>query len=457
MVLTLSTFVVLLDASVVTIALPVVAADLGGPLDAVTWVLAAFVLAFAVLLLPGARLADLVGRRPVFLAGLGLFTLASLACGLAGSLELLIAARVAQGAGAALVEPAVLALITTTVPAGRRGLAFGMQGIAAGLGVVLGPIIGGALTTALSWEWVFLINVPIGVAAVGVAALVLPRGAPQPCPTTRRPFDLPGQVLSSAGLFCLVFPIIEGERLGWTAPVVLGSGAAAVLALVAFVAVERRAAAPLVDLSLFIDRLFAVGNVLRGLVQFVTLAVFFPLTLLLQVGLGYSPLGAAVLLLPLVGATLVASPVSGALSDRVDVRWLVLPGFAVVAAAAAALAVLAPHTRGPSLLLPLAAVGVGLGMLEAPTTSATLRDVPEQRAGVAAGVSYVAVLVGAELGLAVTAAIVQSRLAAAGATPPGPALAGAVSAALTVCAVVALAGAALAPAFSARPVRSPRG
>lgn len=438
-VMTVSTFVVLLDTTVVNVALPVIVRDLDGSLDAATWVLAGFVLAFAVLLLPAARVADRYGRRLMFVLGMAVFGAASLWCALSGSLAQLVTARVLQGAGAAMVEPTVLALITTTMPSTRRGLAFGVQGIAAGLGVLLGPTLGGAVTTGLSWEYVFLLNVPVALLAVIVAPFVVQESRTS---SPAKGVDLPGVALSSAGLFLLVFPMIEGERLGWTSPVVLGSFAAAAVTLTCFVLVERRVARPLLDLRLFADRLFAVGNVLRAVVQFVTLGTFFPVVLLLQLELGYSALGSAVVLLPLVVASVVLSPVAGSLSDRVDVRLLVVPGLLLVAAGAVLLALAVTATGLPLLLVALGVVGAGLGMLEAPTTSATLRDVPEHRAGLASGVSYVTLLVGAELGLAVSTAVVQYQVA------DGSTFADAVRTALLVCAVVAGAAAVLGSRFA---------
>ncbi len=344
---------------------------------------------------------------------------------------------------------------------------------------MLGPTLGGMVTTVLSWEYIFLINVPVGAVAVAAALLVIPGSTPV---RIGQPWvlDLPGVVLSSGGLFCLVFPIIEGQRLGWTSPVVVGSFGMALVLLCGFVMVERRAPFPLLDLGLFADRLFAVGNVLRAVLQFVTLGLFFPLVLLLQLGLGFSSLDSAVLLMPLVLAAVVVSPLAGSMSDRVDVRWLAIPGFLSVAGGALALALLVPSTTGPSLLGPLALVGIGLGALEAPTTSATLRDVPPDRAGAASGMSYLTLLLGAELGLAVSAAVLQATFAAelAGGRPgtdaqqvagtfisgqPSPAtgnlldtgmaFSGAVVAALLVCVAAATAGATIAVDFSPHPPR----
>ena len=476
--LTLSTFIVVLDTTVVFIALPVILLDLDGTLDSATWVIAAFILTFAVLLLVFGKLGDIYGRRLLCLLGIAVFTLASLACSLAPSLEFLIAARVGQGVGAAMVEPTVLALIKTTFPKGRVGLAFGVQGVAAGVAASLGPILGGALTARFSWHAIFLINVPIGMLAIAGIALSVPETRD---PNANRRLDLPGLLLSGAGILLVVFAIIEGETLGWGSPTILGSAIAGIAALAAFVLVERRVAHPLLDLELFDDRLYTVGNLLRGAVEFITLGVFFPLALFLQIQIGYNALETGLALLPLVAGSLITSPFAGSLSDRIDVRWIVVPGLLIAATGIAWLSFLEPDATWLSLLLPLAVLGLGLGSLYGTVTSATLRNVPEGQIGTASGISYTAFLLGSELGLAVVAAVLQNRLISglqtplaqagyppsaaeqiggsltggsgdttAGAFPPqlqeifGAVFTDAVSTALWVCAAIAFAAAALA-------------
>lgn len=409
-VLTLSSLVVMLDVSVVNVALPAMLQDLGGTLDQATWLLAGFVLPFAALLLAFGRLADIYGRRLLFVAGIVVFTVASLAAALAASVQFLIAARVAQGIGAAMVEPTVLAVIRASFPPGRTGLAFGVQGIAAGLGASLGPTVGGLVTTSLSWEYIFLLNVPVGIVAVVGALLLVPESRAE---LATRTLDLPGLLLSAAGIFFLVLAIVEGPRLGWGSTVILGSFAASAVLLALFAAVELRVREPLVDLGLFRDRLFAVGNFLRAVVEFATLGLFFPLMLFLQIELGYSALQSGLMSLPLVFASIVASPLAGGISDRVDVRWLVVPGMLMVAGGTFWLAHVSPRTGWTFFVAPLVIAGAGLGALQAPTTSATLREIPAARSGIAASVSYTSFLLGAELGVAVAGALLQNRFVAA--------------------------------------------
>lgn len=247
-VLTLSTFIVILDSSVAFIALPAILEDVGGTLDEATFVLAGFILSFVVFVLFFGKLADIYGRRLLFILGIGVFTLASLACAVSPSIEFLIGARVVQGIGAAMVEPTVLALILTTFPRERLGLAFGVQGVAAGISASVGPIVGGLITTSLSWEYIFLVNLPIGVVAIVGALLFISESRAE---GASRRLDVPGLLSSGGGIFLLVFAIIEGEKLGWGSAVILGSFAGAALLLALFVVVEGRVREPLVDLALF--------------------------------------------------------------------------------------------------------------------------------------------------------------------------------------------------------------
>ena len=408
-VLTLSTFIVILDSSVAFIALPAILEDVGGTLDEATFVLAGFILSFVVFVLFFGKLADIYGRRLLFILGIAVFTLASLACAVSPSIEFLIGARVVQGIGAAMVEPTVLALILTTFPRERLGLAFGVQGVAAGISASVGPIVGGLITTALSWEYIFLVNLPIGIVAIAGALLFISESRAE---GASRRLDVPGLLCSGGGIFLLVFAIIEGERLGWGSAVILGSFAGAALLLVLFVVVEGRVREPLVDLGLFKDRLFAVGNILRAITEFGVLGVFFALALFLQVQLGYSALETGLQLLPLVVASFAISPLAGSLSDWVDARWLVVPGLLLVAGGTFWLARLSPETEWTFFIAPLAISGAGLSMLYGPTTSTTLRNVPDEQSGVASSISYTAFLLGSELGLALVGAVLQSRLAA---------------------------------------------
>jgi len=406
-VVTVSTFLVLLDASVVNVALPQVVEDLDGTLEAATWVVAGYILAFAALLLLFGRLGDLFGRRRMFVWGAGVFTAASLACALSPSIGFLVAARVAQGVGAAMLTPSTLSLIKATFPREKLGLAFGVEGITAGVATAIGPTLGGALTTSFSWQWIFLMNVPLGVVAMVAALLAIPESRDEGATCS---VDVPGALLSGAGIFFLVFALIESEKLGWGSAAILGSFALSAAFLAAFVLVERRVREPLVDLSLFGDRLFAVGNALRGLVLFVLLGTVFVLPLYWQTQLGYTALESALVLLPLSVASFFLSPVAGSLADRMDVRWLVGFGFALTAASAFWLSRFSPESGWAFFVAPLALFGAELAFLFAPTITATLRNVPEEKSGVASAVTTASGEIGAALGLAVVAAVLQNRL-----------------------------------------------
>lgn len=405
-VLTLSTFMVVLDASVVFIAMPAILADLDGSLSQATWVIAGFILAFIVLLLPAGKVGDIWGRKRLCIAGIAVFTLASVACALAPSMEVLIAARVVQGIGAAMVEPTILALIKRTFPHGKVGLAFGVQGIAAGVAASVGPSLGGFLTTAASWEWIFLINVPIGIVAVIGIVLTL---TDAPVGDVSRHIDWVGVLVSAVALSSLVYAIIEGEGSGWDSPLILTLFGVATIFLVLFVLVEWRVKEPLVPLRLFRDRLFSLGNVLRASVEFITLGVFFPLSLFIQVQLGHSAFETGLIFLPLVIASLFSSPLGGALSDRIDVRLILAPAFALSAVGVLLVARLEQDTEWTFFILPLAILGLGLGALYGTTVNVALRNVPGGHTGVAAGVSYAAFLLGSELGIAVVGTAMNNQ------------------------------------------------
>lgn len=355
------------------------------------------------------RLGDVWGRRRLFVWGVALFALASLGCALAPSLGFLIAARIAQGVGAAMLEPSTLALIKATFPRGRLGLALGVQGIAAGIATAIGPTLGGVLTTTLSWRYIFLLNVPVGIVAIGATLAAVAESRNE---RASRRLDIPGIFLWGAGISLVVFALIEGEKLGWGSPATVGAFAAGALALVAFVLVERRVREPLMDLSLFADRLFAVGNALRALVLLALLGTVFALPLYWQTQLGYSALEAGLQLLPLSSAAFFFSPLAGSLADRVDVRWLVGGGFVALAGGALWLSRLTPASGWAFFAAPLALVGAGLALLLAPTATATLRNVPEGRSGLASGISFTAGELGSALGLALVAAVLQNRLIA---------------------------------------------
>ena len=402
-------FMILVDATIVSIATPTIMAAFGADVDDVVWVTSAYLLAYVVPLLVTGRLGDRFGPKPMYLAGLALFTLASLWCGLTGSITGLIVARVVQGLGASVMSPQTMAIITRTFPADQRGRAMSLWGAVAGVAVLVGPILGGVLVDALGWEWIFFVNVPIGVVGLVLAARLIPALS-----TAVRRFDLLGVALSAVGMFLLVFGLQEGQAFAWgpTAWLLMGGGVA-VLGL--FVAWQRSRAnaEPLVPPSLFTDRNFSLANVAITAVGFTVTAQAFPITLYAQGVLGLSPTGSALLLAPSAVISTALAPYVGRLTDRAHPRWIAAVGLGSFAGSLLWLAaVMGPEAPIWTLLLPMVLMGVGSGFMWAPISTAATRNLPMDRAGAGAGVYNTTRQVGAVLGSAGIAALMQSRLAA---------------------------------------------
>jgi len=394
----------------------------------------AYILAFAVLMLTGAALGERFGRRRVFTGGLVLFSLASLAGGLAPSGGTLVAARVAQGAGAAVLMPLSLTLLSTAFPPERRGAALGMWSAISGLGVALGPIAGGLLTTGLSWHWIFWINVPVGLAAAAIAPRVLDESFGR-----REPVDVGGLALGSAALLALVWTTVRGNVVGWDAPVtLLGYGAAAVLA-VAFVGWERRRAHAMLPLRLFSSRVFSTVNVAGFLLHFAMFAAFFMVIQFLAHARGDGPVAAGLWTLPWTVMPLVVSPMAARLARRVAPALLVAGGLALVGAGALAIgAVVEPAAREASLALPLAAIGIGIGLVLPNVVALAMGAVPQADLGKASGTLNTARQLGSVFGVAVAVAAYE---AAGSSATPAATSAGA-QAGLVAAAAAALLGAA---------------
>jgi EmrB/QacA subfamily drug resistance transporter len=394
-------FMVTLDNLVVTTALPVIRNDLGAGITDLEWTVNAYTLTFAVLLLTGAALGDRFGRRRLFAIGLGIFTVASAAAALTPSAEALIAARAAQGIGGAIVAPLTLTLLAEAFPPNRRGAALGIWSGISGLGVALGPLVGGAVVDGLSWQWIFWINVPLGLALLPLAAGFLreSRG-----PATR--LDLPGVALVSTGLFGLVYGLVRGQGDGWTSPVIVASLAAGVLLLAAFVAHERRTAEPMLPLDLFRKRAFAVTNGISFFMYFGTFGSIFLITQFVQQVMGYAPFDAGVRMLVWTGATAITSPIAGILAERRGPRALMALGLALQGVALAWLAsAVGVDSTNSQLWLPFAIAGVGMGLVFAPSASALLSVVAPQRAGQASGTNNAIREVGGVFGVAVMSTI----------------------------------------------------
>jgi EmrB/QacA subfamily drug resistance transporter len=405
--LVLGFFMILVDSTIVSIATPAIMAAFGSDVDAVVWVTSAYLLAYAVPLLITGRLGDRFGPKKLYMTGLAVFTLASLWCGLTGSVEMLIVARVVQGLGASMLSPQTMAVITRTFPPHERGRAMSLWGAVAGVAVLVGPIVGGLLVDGLGWQWIFFVNVPVGVVGFVLAARLVPALS-----TAVRRFDPIGVALSAVGMFLLVFGIQEGQAFAW-GPVAWGliGGGIAVLAL--FLAWQTRAPEPLIPLSLFRDRNFTLANVAITALGLSVTAQAFPITLYAQGVRGLSPTGAALLLAPSAIISTILAPYVGRLTDRAHPRWIAAFGLSCFAVGLLWLAaVMRPETPTWQLLLPIALMGVGSGFMWAPIGTAATRNLPMDRAGAGAGVYNTTRQVGAVLGSAGIAALMATRLSA---------------------------------------------
>jgi EmrB/QacA subfamily drug resistance transporter len=400
-IVSLALFMVVLDNLVVTVALPAIREDLGATLQSLEWTINAYTLAFAVCLIPGAALGDRFGRKRLFLAGLALFTLASAGAALAPTTGALVAARAIQGVGGAIVAPLTLTLLADAFPAERRGAALGIWSGISGTGVALGPIVGGAVVDGISWHWIFWINVPIGLALLPVAALLL-RESHGPS----RKLDLPGFALAATGLFSLVFGLVRGQAEGWTSPLIVVSLAAGVAILGAFIVWERRAAEPMVPLSLFRKRAYAVVNGVSFFMYFGTFGSIFLLTQILQYVLGYTPFQAGLRMLLWTGATMVVAPIAGVLSERRGSRGFMTAGLAMQAAALAWFAATTSTTvTFGDQAIAFVLAGAGMGLVFAPSAGALLSVVSPAQAGQASGTNNAIREVGGVFGVAVLSTI----------------------------------------------------
>jgi EmrB/QacA subfamily drug resistance transporter len=399
-------FMMMLDITIVNIALPDIMNSFNTGISTVEWVLNAYILAFAVLLITLGKLGDLYGRKLLFLGGLGLFTVSSLACGLAPNITTLIVARVFQALGGAAMMPATLSILNVAF-GDKRGMALGIWGAVAGVASALGPIIGGALVDAYSWRWIFLINLPVGVLAF-IAAIIIIRESTDP--TAERRIDIPGVLAISTALFCLTYALVEGQKYGWGSALIVGLFAASFVTFVAFLAIERKIAAPLIRLNLFRNRTFTAGNSVGLILMFGLLSIIFLLVLFMQLVLDYSAIKTGLVLLPLAGMTMIVAPISGRLSDTIGSRWLLFFGMAFAALGIYLMSNLTPTEAWQHLMAPLAVCGLGMGLVMAPTTSAVMASAPMERSGQAAGILATMRQVGSVLGISVIGAILQSQL-----------------------------------------------
>ena len=409
LVLCLGDLMIVLDVTIVGVALPSIREDLGFSESSLAWVVNAYTLTFGGFLLLGGRLGDLFGQRRLFVAGIGLFTLASLACGLATSQEMLMAARAVQGLGGAVVAAVALALIVTlfTEP-GERAKAMGVIGFVAAGGGSIGVLAGGILTDLLSWHWIFLVNVPVGIAVIVLSLLLIPSARGQ---GFAGKLDAAGAVTVTGSLMLAVYAIVNGNEVGWTTTRTLGLLAAAGALFAAFVLIEARAASPLVPLGLFRLRNLSTANVVGILWSAAMFAWFFLAALYLQLVLGYTPLEVGLAFLP---ANLVMGAFSLGLSARLVMRFGIKPplvtGMLLVSVG------LALFARAPvdgaflvDVLPAMLVLGIGVGMAMNPVLLAAMSDAPPEQAGLASGVVNTAFMMGGALGLAVLASLAAWR------------------------------------------------
>lgn len=435
-IVSIALFMTALDNLVVGVALPSIRTDLGGSLESLEWTVNAYTLSFAVFLITGAALGDRFGRKRMFVIGVSLFTVTSALAALAPTIEALIAARALQGLGAAMVTPLTLTLLSEAVPTEKRGVALGVWAGVSGLGVALGPFVGGAVVEGIAWQWIFWLNVPVGLVLVPLAARMLTESF-GPAKT----LDIPGVALAGFGLLGLTFGLVRGESLGWTSTTVVTSITVGILLLAAFLLWERRAAAPMLPLRFFKARGFSATNGVAFAMFFGTFGSIFLLSQYFQTAQGYSPFEAGLRTLPWTGMPMLVAPIAGLLSDRIGSRPLMVTGLALQATALGWLSTLLdPSTPYSEVVIPFVMAGTGMALVFAPSTNAILASVRPQEVGQASGATNAIREVGGVLGVAVLASV----FAANGSYLSPAAFSAGVEAALPIGAVVLAIGALLA-------------
>jgi EmrB/QacA subfamily drug resistance transporter len=413
-------FMILIDTTIVSVANPRIMEGLNADINSVIWVTSAYLLAYAVPLLITGRLGDRFGPKKLYLSGLVVFTLASLWCGLSGDVQTLIVARVLQGFGAAMMTPQTMAVITRIFPPDRRGAAMGIWGATAGVATLVGPILGGVLVDGLGWQWIFFINVPVGITGFILALRFVPALTTHP-----HKFDIPGVLLSAVGLFLLVFGIQEGETYNWgtiTGPItVWGLIICGLVVLAGFVVWQRyNKGEPLLPLSLFRDRNFSLANIGITTVGFTVTAFSLPLIFYYQIVRGLTPTQSALMMVPMAVISGGLAPVVGKIIDRVNPKYITATGLVLMSVALFWNASLMhPDTPIWLFLLPSAVLGFANAGIWAPLSTTATRNLPPRQAGAGAGVYNTTRQIGAVLGSAAIAVLIQARLAAELPAAPG--------------------------------------
>jgi EmrB/QacA subfamily drug resistance transporter len=410
-----ATFMLLLDITIVNVALPAIEKALDASFSDLQWVVDAYALALATCVLTAGALADLFGRRRLFVIGIVLFTIASAACGIANDPLFLIIGRGAQGIGGAAMFATALALISQEFHGKERGTAFGIWGATIGLAVAIGPLVGGMLTSWLSWRWIFLVNIPIGVGAVALAATKLRESSD---PEHSR-LDPVGLVTLTGGLFCLILALIEGNGRGWSSALIIGLFAAAAVLLTAFVIAQAAQETSMIDLTLFGRPAFVGAQITAFAISSTLFAMFLYLTLYLQDVLRLSPLQTGVRFLPLSLVSFVAAPLAGRLSGHVPIRLLLGGGLALCALSLWLMSGISVDSSWTTLLAGFVVGGVGIGFVNAPLATTAVSTVRQERAGMASGLNNTFRQLGIATGIAALGAIFQSKVGGGGLGAPG--------------------------------------
>lgn len=404
----LATFMTYLDNNIINVAIPTIERDLGLSQSGVEWVVSAYILVFAGLLLAGGRLADVFGQKRLFLAGLTIFTVASLAAGLAGQVDVLIASRAVQGLGAALLTPTTLAILAATFPQpGEQARAVGAWSAVGAVALAVGPLLGGLLSQHVSWHWIFFINIPVGVATLALGSVAIPnveRGA-------RRRIDIRGIATSAAALLTLTYALIQGPQVGWGSPTVITSFAVTLVSAVAFIATERRVTDPMLDLSLFANRTFTGATIALMLWAFGLFGIYFYTSLYLQRVLGFSPTTAGVAFVPMALLIATGAAISDRVAARIGAHRAVGIAMALMGGGILSVALLGSGATFAQLMPSFAVIGLG-GGLTTPLTSTILKSMPAERSGVASGVFNASREVAGLLGITVIGVVLRIRQSA---------------------------------------------
>ena len=430
----LGTFMLLVDVTIVIVALPDVRSSLHTSFSDLQWTIDAYSLSLAALLLPSGSLADILGRRRMFALGLGVFTLGSLLCGAAQSGVMLVASRALQGVGGATIFATSLALLAQTFRGRERGMAFGAWGAVAGVATAIGPLLGGLLTTELSWRWIFLVNVPLGIAAIAITITSVQEfRSPHP-----RRIDLPGFAVFTLGLVALIYGLIESGQRGWGDGVVIGALIVAVVTLTAFPMVEHLQRQPMFDLSLFRKPTFVGGSIAAFGINGSLYAMFLYLVLYFQNALHYSPLGTGLRLAVITGASLITAIPAGRLSERMPVRWLIGPGLLLLGAGLLLMRGITAGSAWTHLILGFAVAGLGSGMINPPLASTAIGVVKPQDAGMASGINSTFRQIGIAISIAALGSIFAAKLAGSTAATVSAHYATALNELLLITAILAL-------------------